>query len=244
MRNKVATLLLLTAVILGCFDSGKGSSNSNRNLLEDYGSGDVATEGNTCPPSTTQKTDNFVDKVLDEVRPKLSDAINLPERTGRFKLFNGTLENLGSITRIGPSFTRCSDTTFSFLVPLSLSNLFAKYAWQFHPFKQLPFFNGTISIIVKEVLGKVYYTRARKDLEQFYDTNPPKAFVEEVKISSLKGMHVSFNGLGPFNSIASRFTSSVAKYFSTALSHVLEGFVKRVINEELQNVEKYETFYF
>ena len=101
------------------FSSGSPDSESENNV-----------EKGNCSPAARRNTDHYVDKVLEEVRPKLPEPAFLPERVGRFRLFNGTLSNLVSLKRNGPALVRCTDETFSFLVPIGLRNLTGRYYWE------------------------------------------------------------------------------------------------------------------
>ncbi|XP_035225798.1 uncharacterized protein LOC118198264 [Stegodyphus dumicola] len=192
-----------------------------------------------CSKAARKKTDQYIDKVLDEVRPKLPEPAFLPERVGRFRLFNGTLVNLASIKRSGPALVRCSDSTFSFLVPVGLRNLTGRYYWETDA--GVPVFRGFIDMFIRRLDADVFYTRQRHDV---LDESAPKATVEKFTITRLDGVQVKFDGLGPLNAIASRFTNLVVRFFNRGVSRALEGPVKNAINKELENVSKYEYYYF
>lgn len=85
----------------------------------------------------------------------------------------------------------------------------------------------------------VLYTRKRNP-----EDGEPKARVEKLTITRLQGVRVKFDGLGPLNTIASGLTNVVTRFFSRGVSRLLEGPVKTAINKELENVEKYEMYYF
>ncbi|PRD29676.1 UNVERIFIED_CONTAM: hypothetical protein NCL1_28635 [Trichonephila clavipes] len=211
---------------------------AGKDLFYDSGAGSL-TEGEQagCSAASKRNTDEFIDKVLDEVRPKIPEPAFLPERFGRLKLFNGTLENLSNVQRTGPALVRCTDSTFSFLVPISFCNLTGRYFWEMDT--GLPVFRGFFDMLIGKVDADVLYTRQRHPDE----SGDRKAFIEKLQINKLEGVKINFDGLGPLNRVASRFTNLVARFFSRGVSRLLEGPVRNAINKELKNVEKYERFY-
>ncbi|KAG8183280.1 hypothetical protein JTE90_006474 [Oedothorax gibbosus] len=214
-------------------DNGSGEADIEESLVNDI------EPDKGCQAVTRRNTDEYIDKVLAEVRPKLPEPAFLPERLGRrLRLFNGTLFNLDTVRRTGAAMARCTDTSFSFLVPVSFQNLTGHYNWEVD--SRVSVFRGFIKMFVGSVDADVLYTRQRGNGE----TPTQKALVEKLTIHKLEGVKVEFDGLGPLNRIASRVTGLVTRFFNRGVSRALEGPVKSAINKELRNVEKYEMYYF
>ncbi|XP_055950537.1 uncharacterized protein LOC129984641 [Argiope bruennichi] len=192
-----------------------------------------------CQAASKKNTDEYIDKVLEETRPKIPEPAFLPERMGRFKLFNGTLENLSNLKRVGPALVRCTESSVSFLVPVGLNNLTGRYFWEMDT-TGLPIFRGFIDMFIGKVEADVLYTRQRIPDE----SGTKKAIIEKFQINKLEGIKVDFDGLGPINRIASRLTNLAARFFNRGLSRALEGPVRNAINKELKNIKKYEKYYF
>lgn len=95
-------------------------------------------------------------------------------------------------------------------------------------------------MLVGRVDADVLYTRQRGSGQ--YKTQ--KAVVDKLTIHRLEGVKVEFDGLGPFNRVASRLTALVTRFFNRGVARALEGPVRNAINKELKNVEKYEMYYF
>ncbi|GBL73569.1 hypothetical protein AVEN_139971-1, partial [Araneus ventricosus] len=191
-----------------------------------------------CRAASKKNTDEYIDKVLEETRPKIPEPAFLPERVGRFKLFNGTLENLSNLKRVGPALVRCTEPSVSFLVPVGLKNLTGRYFWEMDT--GLPVFRGFIDMFIGKVEADVLYTRQRTPDE----SGTKKAVIEKFQINKLEGVKIDFDGLGPINRIASRLSNFAARFFNRGLSRALEGPVRNAINKELRNVKKYEKYYF
>ncbi|GFU27494.1 uncharacterized protein NPIL_30231 [Nephila pilipes] len=219
-------------------DSVLDNIEAGHDLLYDAEEGSH-TEGEQagCSAASKRNTDEYIDKVLEEVKPKLPEPAFLPERVGRLKLFNGTLENLSNLQRTGPALVRCTDSTFSFLVPIGFRNLTGRYYWEMDT--GLPVFRGLFDMFIGKVDADVLYTRQRKPDE----SGNRGAVIEKFQINKLEGVKINFDGLGPMNRVVSRFTNLVARFFSRGVSRVLEGPVRNAINKELKQVEKYERFY-
>ncbi|XP_054717070.1 uncharacterized protein LOC129226484 [Uloborus diversus] len=187
-----------------------------------------------------RNTDEYVDRVLREVRPKIPELFPLPERTGRFRLFNGSLTNLRTMRRTGPAMVRCTDSTLSFLVPIGFRNLTGSYFWETDT--GVPVFRGLINVFAGDVEADVMYSRLRNQAAEREDST--KATVDNLRITKLEGVRVSFDGLGVLNRFASRLSNLVARFFSRAMSRAIEGPLKNMINKELKDVDKYEKYYF
>lgn len=91
---------------------------------------------------------------------------------------------------------------------------------------------------IGHVDADVLYTRTRSQKD-----GEPKAKIDRLTITRLQSVQVKFDGLGPLNLVASRFTNLAVRFFSRGVSRALEGPVKNAINKELQNVNKYEFYY-
>ncbi|GIX73880.1 hypothetical protein CDAR_204581 [Caerostris darwini] len=191
-----------------------------------------------CEAASKTNTDDYIDKVLEEARPKIPEPAFLPERVGRFKLFNGTLDNLSNLERSGPALVRCTESSVSFLVPVTFRNLTGRYFWEMDT--GLPVFRGLVDMLIGRVDADVLYTRQRNG----HESSSQKATIEKFQINKLEGVKVNFNGLGAMSRLVSRFTNYAARFFSRGLSRALEGPVRNAINKELKNVEKYEKYYF
>ena len=93
-------------------------------------------------------------------------------------------------------------------------------------------------MMIGHVDADVLYTRTHSLLD-----SRPKAQIDKLTITQLKGVKVKFDGLGPLNVVASRITNLVARFFSRGVARVLEGPVRNAINKELQDVHKYEYYF-
>jgi len=188
-------------------------------------------------------TNQFLDKLLDNVRPVIErelEPIRLPERRHRFSkkvlfvrvygeasVWNGYVSGLKNIHRSGEASMQQEGANLVVRAHAGINNLRGQYSAKATFMSLGPNFTAYLSISSVSVrLGvkQALNPDAHPDLFDF-------------KIEHISGIKVKIDGLGPLGWILGGLTSFIANILKDVIANAVNSPIRNVIRNELQKVK-------
>ncbi|XP_022248958.1 mite allergen Lep d 7-like [Limulus polyphemus] len=186
----------------------------------------------------------FIDQLIEATKMGMShdlEPYSLPDKSigfekkillvtwrGEAKLYDGLLSGLTTIHRNGDCTIDVQDgNTMHVKVHLGMGVLELRYH------ATVTFMDFGPSVTVE---GKIGYVTINMDISSDPSTGGIPT-IEKFDMDEMKGLTVTFNGLGPLSWLMTILTSLVLKFFKGIIKTIIQWTVKRVVADKIKNLQ-------